>query len=114
MIELIHRVVFILLILKLLMTMYQRKFNDTGGKKRILSLYQSLYIGVLYIALSGIIANGYSLNFVYIALFVTIIVGILLRKVLFPYKLKCEICQKKLNITQILFIDSKKCLNCQK
>ncbi len=114
MIDLIHRAVFILLIFKLLMTMYQRKFNETGGKKRIVSLYQSLYLGVLYIAISGIMARGLSLNLVYIAVIITIIGGILLRKKLFPYSSKCEICQKKLNITQILFIDSKKCPNCKK
>ncbi len=113
MIELIHRAVFLLLIFKLLMTMYQKRFSETGGNKRVVSLYQSLYLGILYISISGIMAKSLNLSLVYVAVGITIITGILLRKILFPYSSKCEICQKNLKITQILFIDSKKCPNCQ-
>lgn len=113
MIELIHRVVFILLILKLFLTLYQRRFIEVGVKKRLLSLYQSLFLGVVYGLISGIITLNHPDYLIYIVLVVTIIFGYLLRKKLFSYRRKCERCGENLSISQILFIDNQKCEKCE-
>jgi len=96
------------------MTMYQRKFNENGGYKRLVSLYQSLYLGVIYIGMSSVIARGYNLNLVYLVLIVGVLVGILLRGKLFPYTTKCETCHGRLKLSQILFLDDKNCQKCKK
>lgn len=113
MIEIIHRVLFIFLIAKLLMTMYQRRFTESGGRKRLLSLYQSLFLGVVYGAVSAIITLNKPESFIYSTLIISIVTGFLLKKVLFPYVTKCESCGKKLSISQILFIDDLKCEKCR-
>lgn len=112
--ELIHRAVFVLLLFKLFMTLYQRRFMETGVKKRLLSLYQSLYLGVIYGSISGIISMNKSEYLIYIILLLAIIVAYLLRKRLFLYTKKCEMCGKNLSISQILFIDDLKCEKCKK
>lgn len=111
--DFIYRGVFILLILKLFMTMYQRKFNETGTIKRLVSLYQSMIIGVLYLSISIIKARVLSENFIYVSLLLFIVILVLFRKILFPYHSICEKCHKKLKISQILFIDSQKCSICE-
>lgn len=113
MIELLHRTVFILLLFKLFMTLYQRRFMDTGVKKRLLSLYQSLYLGVIYGAISGLISMNKPDSLTYLILVLATVVGFLLRKRLFAYTKKCERCGKTLAISQILFIDDQKCEKCK-
>ncbi|MGL1892365.1 MAG: hypothetical protein OCD02_12120 [Spirochaetaceae bacterium] len=113
MINLIYRVVFYILLLKLTMTLYQRRYNSEGGKKRIASLYQSVVIGALYCFISIVMAKSFNYYLVYIAVFVTISSCIYYRKKLFPYKSKCQNCGDKLKIRQILFIDSQICPNCE-
>lgn len=113
MINIIYRVVFYILLLKLTMTLYQRRFNNVGGNKRLASLYQSVVIGALYCGLSVIIAKALSDYLVYLALIVAIVVTILFRKKLFPYKNRCQKCRNRLKIKQILFLDSEICQKCK-
>lgn len=113
MIDLLYKGVFALLLFKLFMTMYQRKFNETGGYKRLVSLYQSVLIGIAYIVMSSIKAKGFNENLIVIVFIVAILILVLLRKQLFPYKAKCEKCQKKLKLFQILFLDSQACSECE-
>lgn len=110
--DIVYRVVFYTLILKLLMTLYQRKFNETGGLKRMVSLYHCLIIGALYGILSGIRVKSLPDFYIYIAIVVCLVVFGLFRKKLFPYMLNCSECGKRLKISQILFIDSQLCNQC--
>ena len=112
MIDIIYRVVFALLLFKLTMTLYQRKYNDVGSRKRFVSLLQSLLLGCLYSIIAIIRVKAFNNYLVYVAVVVAIGIGIILRKKLFPYRSKCTNCNGKLKIEQILFIDSQKCLNC--
>lgn len=112
MIEIIHRVLFVLLIAKLLMTMYQRRFMDVGAGKRLVSLYQSLLLGVVYIAVSVIISQVKPDYLVYLVLLLGVITGVLLRAKLFPYQIVCNRCQSRYKLDQILFVDHPKCRNC--
>lgn len=114
MINILYRGLFILLILKLTMTLYQRRFNEVGGQKRMVSLYQSLILGVLYIVFSIVISKSLSPIIVYLSLLGTVFLCIVVRRTLFPYVTKCEKCQKHLGIQQILFIDSEICPVCTK
>lgn len=113
MINIIYRVVFYLLLFKLTMTLYQRRYNVEGGRKRLASLYQSVLIGLLYCILSIVIAKAYNDKLVYAAVFSVIIISFLFRQKLFPYISVCQKCGKKLKIQQILFIDSQNCPECE-
>lgn len=110
--DLIYKTIFVLLIFKLIMTMYQRKFGQEGSYKRVVSLYQSMGLGFIYVLMSIIKAKGYNENLIIIALLVGILMFFLLRKTFFPYTSKCIVCNKKLKIRQILFMDSLKCPEC--
>ncbi len=114
MIDIIYRVVFFILLFKLTMTLYQRRFNDTGGNKRVASLWQCVLLGALYCSIAIIRVKYYNELFIFIAIIITLVVGIIFRKKLFPYERKCEKCGKNLKTVQILFIDSKKCPICEK
>ncbi len=99
---------------KLLMTLYQRRYNNTGGSKRIASLLQSLLIGALYVAISVVRLKGLPSPIIYISIILVPIVGVIFRKQLFPYKTECSECGSKLKIDQILFKDSEICSQCKK
>lgn len=113
MIEVLHKIIFYILMAKLIMTLYQRRYNDTGEKKRFASLYQSFLIAGLYAAVSGIKMKNLSDIFVYTALFISVAAAVLFRRKLFPYHLKCESCGKSLKLSKILFVDSQKCSLCE-
>lgn len=113
MINLIQNIVFYLLIAKLGMTLYQRKYNETGEKKRIVSFYQSVLIGGLYAAVSAIKVKELNEGLVYVVILIAIALGFILRKILFPYTTKCETCKKRLKLSKILFEDSQKCSQCE-
>lgn len=108
----INRILFILTVVKLAMTLYQRRYNLNGGVKRMASFCQSLFLIVLYGAMSGLKLKGLDTLFIYGVLAVFLAIGILFRKRLFPYKCRCVKCGKSLNIKQILFIDSHLCNQC--
>lgn len=113
MIHYLYRAVFVLLIFKLLMTLYQRRFNQNGGMKRMASLQQSVLIGFLYAVITVVRSKGVSEVVIYAATIAVVIVGFLRREKLFPYKTRCISCNKRLKITQILFIDSQLCQQCE-
>lgn len=111
--DLIYKTIFVLLLLKLLMTMYQRKYNEEGTFKRVVSLYQSMGLGLIYILMSIIKAKGFNENLIVLVLVGGIIMFFLLRKTIFPYSSKCVNCNKRLKLSQILFIDSLNCTECE-
>lgn len=110
--DLIYNTMFFLLIIKLLMTMYQRRFADDGTYKRLISLYQSVGLGIIYTFMSIIKAKGFNENYIVLVFILGIAAFVLLRKFLFPYSFKCKNCNKKLKISQVLYVDSPKCSKC--
>ncbi len=101
-----------MLILKLSMTLYQRKYNDTGSKMRVVSLLQSIYIGSLYVVIIIVKEKELPEFIVYCYLFLIPGIGYIFRKSLFPYKRRCLKCKEGLKISQILFEDSHLCKQC--
>lgn len=113
MVDLLYRFVFTLLIVRLAVTLYQRRYNLNGGIKRMAGLYQSLVLGALYGVVSAIRVKGLGDQYIYGAILFVVVLFILLRKRFFPYKSKCNRCGKSLKISKILFIDSQLCSQCE-
>lgn len=113
MVNIIQNIVFYILIAKLLMTLYQRKYNETGAVKRFASFYQSALVGGLYASITAIKVKELPVLLVYVAILIAVVIGVVLRKKLFPYGRKCESCGKQLKIRKILFEDSQKCSQCE-
>ena len=111
--DIIYKTIFVLLTLKLIMTMYHKRYGELGTYKRVVSLYQSIWLGVIYIVMSIIKAKGLNEKLIIVALALGVVSFYLLRSRLFPYKFKCENCNKKLKISQVLYIDSTKCSECE-
>lgn len=95
------------------MTLYQRRYNLNGGKKRMASLMQSVLIGFLYVIITVVRVKNISETVVYVTIIAVLVAGFIGRKRLFPYSGKCRSCGKKLKIDQILFIDSQLCDQCE-
>lgn len=113
MINTIQITLFYILIAKLGMTLYQRRYNETGGNKRLASLYQSLLIGALYGGVSIVKTKDLPIILFYVLVGIVVFISIRSRKSIFPYNSQCSSCGKKLKLTQILFLDNQKCNQCE-
>lgn len=107
----LQNIFFILLVLRLGLFLYQRRYNKVGLKKRVAGLYQSLILGGFYLLFTAIVLNKAPVSVIPLFLCVCGVVIVLAGKHIFPYSLTCS-CGKKLSLTEILFIDSNNCSEC--
>ena len=83
-----------------------------GTSKR----FATLYIGIGLLALWGytFLANHFSLGDLYLIPVIIVIIGVCIffRSHVFPFRLFCEKCRRRLDFREFLYVDSNRCSTC--
>jgi len=90
-----------------------RRYGNKAGAKRSANLYQAILIFILYIyALS--LREFFTENDIYLIPIILAEVGViyLFRTKILPYKLYCDICQKRMTLKAIFFQPKHYCDDC--
>ena len=102
-----------LLIAILLFNQLQKRYLETGEKKRFASLYIALLVLAVFIAAALV------LRFNLTDLFLVPVIALLAAAVwiyrgkVFPYASRCTHCGKRLGMSRILFHDTALCAECE-
>lgn len=100
-----------LLVFILLINMQQRKIPHTE-KKRIATIYIATLLLIFNILVVIILERDLSHQLGWVALLITLLLGFVLRKRAWPFKLHCSKCGKKLKFNQIIGGDKNICSDC--
>ncbi len=98
----------------IILTVIQRKQGQAGAGKRLAVLITAILFFIMYIGALGIKMKNFNPVWLLLPLFVDISLIYVLRDKLLIFKSKCRKCGKKLEISDILYIDSNKCSTCRK
>jgi hypothetical protein len=103
---------FYLLLAVLGLNLFQRRYQKYSEKKR----YATLYLGMLVLAwmILVIIMVYFRLPDLLLIPFTAAVVvpGILFRRQVFPFRLRCVQCRQPLSSKRVLFFDSNACERC--
>lgn len=96
----------------LALNLFQRRQGKNAQKKRYASLYIAIGVFLVYTFANGLLY--FKLAEWYLAPFgIAIVAGaFLLRKWLFPFRIRCASCAKALTFEQIVYRDSNLCDDC--
>lgn len=100
-----------LLVFILIVNMLQRKIPHTE-KKRFATIYLATLLLIFNILIIVILERDLSHYLGFAALGITLIIGFILRKRAWPFKLHCSKCGAKLNFNQIIGGDENLCSDC--
>jgi len=101
------------LIVVLVPNLMFRRFGQAAGEKRKASLYQAIAIFLITILAAFVVARGLTDIHFYAGLAFIMIALFIFRGRVFPYRLNCAGCERKLDIKTIYFMDNNLCADCR-
>ena len=111
--EKITQPIFWVLAVTALFNIMQRRHHKTCEEKRKASLYWVLLIFIFYVIDITIATKEFLPDYLLLVGFaIIVIIGIFLRKKIFPFKFKCQSCGARLSTDRILYFDSNMCEDC--
>ena len=87
--------------------------GQAAGEKRRASLYQAIVVFLITILAGFIVERELTDIYFYAGLALILLVSVLLRKKIFPYRLNCAGCERRLDIKTIYFMDGNLCADCR-
>lgn len=96
----------------LALNLFQRRQGKNAQKKRFATLYIAIGVFLIYTFANGLLY--FKLAEVYLAPFAiaVVVAAYLLRRWLFPFRIRCASCAKTLSFEQIVYRDSNLCDDC--
>jgi len=96
----------------LMVNLYQRRSPFNVDKKRLSTVYIACLAFLFEIFLILILAKSLPTWLIFPSLAIVILLGYILREKVWPYKLYCSKCGKRMNFTEIINIDENTCTDC--
>lgn len=102
------------LLLILVFNLTQRRQAQNSMNKRLATLFIACLVLLMEVLLVVIKVNNFPAWLTILAILLPVCLGIIFRKKVWPFKLHCVKCGKRLDFTQALNCDENKCLDCFK
>jgi len=90
-----------------------RRFGQATAEKRKASLYQAIAVFLITTLAASVVKSELTDIYFYVGLVVILLVLIILRGKIFPYRLNCVSCEGSLDIKTIYFMDNNLCVDCR-
>lgn len=89
-----------------------RKYGQGASKKRMSSLFQAIAVFLITTVAAFVVERQLSDKYLLAGIAVVIVVLVIFREKVFPYRLTCVECDDKLDLKTIYFMDDNLCVSC--
>lgn len=87
--------------------------GQVTGEKRRASLYQAIAVFLITILAAFVVERELTDIYFYAGLAAILLASVILRKRVFPYRLNCAGCERRLDIKALYFMDGNLCADCR-